>query len=336
MTDLTLVNRGAAPDDASADPLYVAFGKVNDALSALNGGKMESGGLATVATSGAYADLSGRPTLGTAAAAATTDFAAAVHTHTAANVSDFSEAVDDRVASLLTAGANVTLTYNDAANTLTIAATGGGGGSGVAVQDEGGAVATATTLNFVGEGVTAADAGSGVVTVTLAAATTGAAGAVQLSTATNSTSDALAATPSAVKSAYDLANAALPKSGGTMTGAINLGGQSLTNGIGHKVTGTHQAIGAVGTNQSLDAGAYASFSLEPTANITISTTGWGTGLHAIQLELTGGGDHTLPWTGVTWDGGAAPTLKTTTGVDVIILYTRDSGTTIRAKKAWNS
>jgi hypothetical protein len=36
-------------------------------------------GLATVATTGAYADLSGRPTLGTAAAAATTDFAPATH-----------------------------------------------------------------------------------------------------------------------------------------------------------------------------------------------------------------------------------------------------------------
>ena len=38
-------------------------------------------GLATVATSGAYADLSGKPTLGTAAASATTDFAAASHSH---------------------------------------------------------------------------------------------------------------------------------------------------------------------------------------------------------------------------------------------------------------
>lgn len=40
------------------------------------------------------------------------------------------EAIDDRVASLLVAGANVTLTYNDVANTLTIAASGGGGGGG--------------------------------------------------------------------------------------------------------------------------------------------------------------------------------------------------------------
>lgn len=57
--------------------------------------------------------------------------AATSHTHIAANVTDFSEAVDDRVAALLVAGANVTLTYNDASNTLTIAASGGGGGGAV-------------------------------------------------------------------------------------------------------------------------------------------------------------------------------------------------------------
>lgn len=39
--------------------------------------------------------------------------------------SAFLEAVDDRVAALLVQGSNVTLTYNDAANTLTIAASGG-------------------------------------------------------------------------------------------------------------------------------------------------------------------------------------------------------------------
>lgn len=54
--------------------------------------------------------------------------AASSHTHTASNITDFSEAVDDRVSALLVAGANVTLTYNDAAGTLTVAASGGGGG----------------------------------------------------------------------------------------------------------------------------------------------------------------------------------------------------------------
>ena len=79
---------------------------------------------ATYSVSGhthAQADITGLVT-DLAAKAPTT------HTHTAANVTDFSEAVDDRVAALLVAGANTTLTYNDASNTLTIASSGGGGG----------------------------------------------------------------------------------------------------------------------------------------------------------------------------------------------------------------
>lgn len=47
-----------------------------------------------------------------------------VHTHVASDVTDFSEAVDDRVSALIVAGANVSATYNDPANTLTIAVSG--------------------------------------------------------------------------------------------------------------------------------------------------------------------------------------------------------------------
>jgi len=43
------------------------------------------------------------------------------------NTSTLSESIDDRVAALLVAGTNITLTYNDAGNSLTIAAAGGGG-----------------------------------------------------------------------------------------------------------------------------------------------------------------------------------------------------------------
>lgn len=52
------------------------------------------------------------------------------------------------------------------------------------------------------------------------AGTTSARGTVQLTDSTSSTSTTTAATPNAVKSAYDLAAAAMPLSGGTMTGAI--------------------------------------------------------------------------------------------------------------------
>ena len=52
------------------------------------------------------------------------------------------------------------------------------------------------------------------------AASTTAPGAVQLNDTVTSTSTTVAATANAVKTTYDLANAALPKSGGTMTGDI--------------------------------------------------------------------------------------------------------------------
>jgi hypothetical protein len=73
---------------------------------------------------------------------------------------------------------------------------------------------------------------NGVKTVTLDIndATTTSVGVVQLNDATNSTSITTAATANAVKSAYDLADAALPLAGGTMSGNINLDSNNITNG----------------------------------------------------------------------------------------------------------
>lgn len=49
------------------------------------------------------------------------------HTHSTGDVNGLVEAIDDRVAALLVAGDNITITYNDAANTLTIDAADGPG-----------------------------------------------------------------------------------------------------------------------------------------------------------------------------------------------------------------
>jgi hypothetical protein len=57
-------------------------------------------------------------------------------------------------------------------------------------------------------------------TSTIQSASTSVSGIVQLSSATNSASNSFAATASAVKSAYDLANGGLSKTGGTMTGKL--------------------------------------------------------------------------------------------------------------------
>jgi hypothetical protein len=57
------------------------------------------------------------------------------------------------------------------------------------------------------------------------AATTSNAGAVQLTDSTSSTSTTTAATPASVKSAYDLADAAMPKAGGAFTGDVTINAQ---------------------------------------------------------------------------------------------------------------
>jgi hypothetical protein len=59
--------------------------------------------------------------------------------------------------------------------------------------------------------------------LTVRSATTSVDGIVQLSDSTGTTSSVLAATPTAVKSAYDLAALALPKAGGIITGALEIG-----------------------------------------------------------------------------------------------------------------
>lgn len=60
-------------------------------------------------------------------------------------------------------------------------------------------------------------------TTGIAAASTSQSGIVQLTDSTSSTSTTTAATPNAVKTTYDLANAALPKAGGTVTGNLEIG-----------------------------------------------------------------------------------------------------------------
>lgn len=88
------------------------------------------------------------------------------HTHVAADITDFSEAVDDRVSSLFVAGTNVTLTYNDVANTLTIDATGGGG-----------TTTNALTFNNGGAGAASGSTFNGTAAVTISYNTIGAAAA---------------------------------------------------------------------------------------------------------------------------------------------------------------
>ena len=59
--------------------------------------------------------------------------APSVHTHTSGAITDFTEAVQDTVGSMVVAGANMSVSYNDTLGTLTLSSTGGGGGSTVPI-----------------------------------------------------------------------------------------------------------------------------------------------------------------------------------------------------------
>ena len=109
--------------------------------------------------------------------------------------------------STLTAGSGVTIT--NGAGTITISAHGSGGTI----------TAVTATSPLASTGGTTPD-------ISIQDGTTAQKGAVQLEDSTSSTSITKAATPNSVKSAYDLANAALPKAGGTLTGNVTLNAQS--------------------------------------------------------------------------------------------------------------
>jgi hypothetical protein len=118
------VTAGLATHTAAPDPHpgYLTPAEGNAAYAtaaqgALAASAVQPGSLATVAATGSYLDLSNVPLT----------FAPAAHTQAASTITDFAEAVDDRTAALLVAGSGVTLTYDDGAGTLTVAASGGGG-----------------------------------------------------------------------------------------------------------------------------------------------------------------------------------------------------------------
>lgn len=81
------------------------------------------------------------------------------------------EQARDAIGAALVAGSGITITVNDPADTITVAAT--GGGSSLTVQDENSNVSTSVTqIDFQGAGVTATS-GSGEVVVTIPGASSG-------------------------------------------------------------------------------------------------------------------------------------------------------------------
>lgn len=173
------------------------------------------------------------------------------------------------------------------------------------------------------------------------AATTSNAGAVQLTDSTSSTSTTTAATPNSVKSAYDLANAALPKSGGTMTGAITFAAGQTISGYGALDTASTWTKGQRGEITALTDGATITADFADSNNFSVTLGGNRTLANpsnltagqsgCIWITQDGTGSRTLAY-GSYWDftGGTAPTLTTTASARDCLVYSVQSTTQITA------
>ena len=104
----------------------------------------------------------------------------------------------------LTAGTGITITNGDGS---------------VSIASSGGTVTSVTGTSPI------ASTGGATPDISIQDGTTTQKGAVQLEDSTSSTSTTKAATPASVKAAYDLAVAALPATGGTLTGNVTVANQ---------------------------------------------------------------------------------------------------------------
>lgn len=165
----------------------------------------------------------------------------------------------------------------------------------------------------------------------ITAASTSASGVVLLVDSTNSTSTSSAATPNAVKTAYDLANAALPKSGGTMTGTVVFAGGQTISGYAQLASAQSFTAGQRGAVVTVAGSGTVVINLALGNNFATTLSGTTTfglpsGLTegqsgALVLSQDGTGSRLVSFSGWKFPGGSAPTATTTaSGVDVVIYY----------------
>jgi hypothetical protein len=133
-------------------------------------------------------------------------------------------------------------------------------------------------------------ASSGAVALTVDAASTTAAGVVQLSNSTSTTSSILAATPTAVKSAYDLADAAIAKTTVTTAGDIIYRNATVPTRLGIGTAGQVLTVnsGATAPQWSTPAGGggWTSIGTATLSSSVTSVSFTATGYQQICLQMT--------------------------------------------------
>lgn len=120
-------------------------------------------------------------------------------TQTASTISDFTEAVQDAVAAFLTAGSNVLLSYDDAANSLTVSAAGSGIGGGLDAEQVRDVIGSA----LVGSGVVSVTVNDAADTITITSTATQNSSDATLLNRANHTGTQAISTVSGLQSALD-------------------------------------------------------------------------------------------------------------------------------------
>ena len=121
-----------------------------------------------------------------------------------------------------------------------------------------------------------------------------------------------------------VANAALPKAGGTMSGETIFADQLVTRPVIKDYGETKQAMAAHAVDLTL--GNVQTYTLSGNQTLTFTSPPASGTSGSFTLILTNGGSATLTWpTSVDWAGGSAPGL-TSSGIDVLTFTTIDGGT----------
>ena len=128
-----------------------------------------------------------------------------------------------------------------------------------------------------------------------------------------------------ISATVTVANAALPKAGGTMSGETVFADQLVTRPVLKDYGETKVAMAAHTVDLSL--GNVHTYTLSGAQTLVFSNPPATGTSGSFTLLVTNGGSATLTWpASVTkWAGGTAPTL-TASGVDIIVFTTIDAGT----------
>ena len=127
----------------------------------------------------------------------------------------------------------------------------------------------------------------------------------------------------------------LPLAGGTLTGALDVGGELIADSYNETYAAVTSSTNA--TTVNCEAGNAFSHTLTENTTFTFSNPPASGTAYTFSLELiqdAAASGYTVTWPTVTWPSGTAPTLTATaSGVDLFVFTTTDGGTTWRAMVA---